>query len=99
MTRSEIMESSRLIDEFMGVDNSIPHDHQGMWQYHASWDALMPVINKIYQSNEYVKYQSHTSNIVSDGAIYINTMFIETTFSDVVEFIKWYNKSKLNEAN
>ena len=64
-------------------------------EFHSSWDWLIPVIDKIYSMNEYIKYQDYMNNIICDGGICINTKFIGITFSDVVEFIKWYNTNKL----
>lgn len=72
--------------------------HLKNMQFHSSWGWLIPVIGKIYSLNEYTKYKDYTSNIVCEGGIYINTKFIEVTFRDVVDFIKWYNKNKeINE--
>ena len=58
-------------------------------QYHKSWDWLIPVINKIYSSDEYIKYKD-SLNQFNDG-IFINTKYIDSTYSDVVDYIKWYN--------
>lgn len=63
-------------------------------QYHKSWDWLMPVIDKIRSMNEYSGFVDHTSSIVDEGGVYINTKFIENTWKDVVEFIKWYSNEK-----
>lgn len=65
-------------------------------KFHSSWDWLIPVIDKIYSMNEYIKYKDYMNNIICDGGIDINTKFIQITFSDVVEFIKWYN-NKINK--
>ena len=64
--------------------------------FHSSWDWLIPVIDKIYSMNEYIEYKDYMNNIICDGGIDINTKFIQITFSDVVEFIKWYN-NKINK--
>ena len=63
-------------------------------KFHFSWDWLIPVIDKITSMNEYSKFVDHTCSMVSKGGIHINTRFIETTWSDVVDFIKWYNQNK-----
>lgn len=60
-------------------------------QYHKSWDWLIPVIDKITSDDSYKMFKDHTSSIVDDGEIYINTRFIENTYKDVVDFINWYN--------
>jgi hypothetical protein len=63
-------------------------------KYHASWDWLIPVLNKIYFSEEYCKYKDFNSCLISDGGININTKYIINTWGEVVEFIKWYNQNK-----
>jgi hypothetical protein len=56
-------------------------------KYNTSWDWLIPVIDKIYSSDEYSKYLG-TLGQFNDG-IFINTKYIQETFNDVVEYIKW----------
>lgn len=68
--------------------------HEAMLLFHSSWDWLIPVIDKITSSNEYYKFIDHTSSMIYEGGIHINTKFIESTWNDVVEFIKWYNSNK-----
>ena len=66
--------------------------------FDSDWNWLIPVVEKITSDDLYLKYKNETSNIVSEGGIYINTKFIINTFEDVVDFIKWYNKNKeINE--
>jgi hypothetical protein len=60
--------------------------------YHSSWDWLMPCIDKITDMNEYWKYQETGGQFGRDDLI--NAKFIERTWENVVEFIKWYNQSK-----
>lgn len=60
-------------------------------EYHSSWDWLIPVIDKITSMDEYIAYKNHTSNIVNDGGIYINTKYIINTWKEVIEFIIYYN--------
>lgn len=71
--------------------------------YHTSWDWLMPVVEKI----ESLSIVSFEKNLQEDGDYqclftngyeilichYADTS-IEATYKAVVEFIKWYNKSK-----
>ena len=67
-------------------------------KFHSDWNWLIPVVKKITSDDLYLKYKNETSNIVSEGGIYINTKFIINTFEDVVDFIKWYNENKeINE--
>ena len=61
-------------------------------EYYTSWDWLIPVIDKITSMQEYPDFKIHTSFQFHDGGIYINTKYIENTWEQVVEFIKWYNE-------
>lgn len=61
-------------------------------KYHSSWDWLMPVMAKINNTPEY--YSVYIPRILSDMGIEINPLFIENTWGDIVEFIKWYNRNK-----
>ena len=72
--------------QVLGTENGL--------SYHRSWDWLIPVIDKITSMSEYFIYKEETSNIVSEGGIYINTKFISSTWDDVIGFIEWYNKTK-----
>jgi len=63
-------------------------------QFHDSWDWLMPVVDKIYSSNEYVKYKDTMSGIFNEEPVRINSKYISVTHKAVVEFIKWYNEQK-----
>jgi len=58
-------------------------------KFHKSWDWLIPVINKIYNSDEYIEYKK-LLNQFSNG-IEINTTYIQVTWADVITYIKWYN--------
>jgi hypothetical protein len=68
-------------------------DDEESGQFHTSWDWLIPVIDKIYSSDEYYKYKSDSIGIF-EREVFINTKYIEETFKSVVEFINWYNKQK-----
>lgn len=92
-------ENNKLIAEFMGLViitdgiSLFDTNYKPLKHYHSSWDWLMPVIDKIYSSDEYFKYKN-TLGQFNDG-IFINTKFITVTHESVVEFIKWYNKNNL----
>jgi hypothetical protein len=58
-------------------------------KFHESWDWLMPVIDKIYSSENYAKYKDSLGPF-GDG-VFINTKYIESTFNDVVDYIVWNN--------
>ena len=64
-----------------------------MLLYNSSWDWLIPVIDKITSHDSYPKYVDHTSSMVAEGGIYINTRFIRNTYDNVVDFITWHNKN------
>jgi hypothetical protein len=94
----EIVEGNKLIAEFMGDKG---HDMLS-YQYHSSWDWLMPVVERIGEM------PSINFNLSSfDGAVFYdddykhtasgnriakkeNTM-IQSTWLAVVEFIRWHN--------
>ena len=61
-------------------------------EYSYDWNELMPCINKIYESPWYYKWKDTSGQFEKE--IFINTKFIETTWEQVVEFIKWYNTQK-----
>jgi hypothetical protein len=61
--------------------------------YHKSWDWLIPVVDKIYSSDEYYKCKEDQSGMFSRG-LEINTKYITVTFDDVVDYIEWFNKIK-----
>ena len=91
----ETEESNKLIAEFMGVDiHEFVMNGGKKWEYHSSWDWLMPVVEKIYSSNEYVKYKDTMSGIFNEEPVRINSKYISVTHEAVVEFIKWYNEQK-----
>jgi hypothetical protein len=58
--------------------------------YRVSWNWLMPVLTKIYESDEYFTYKNESASQFHDGSIEINTKFIETTWEQVVEFMQYY---------
>lgn len=51
--------------------------------YNKSWDWLIPVIDKIKSMNEYPKFKQHTSSMVNEGGIHINTKFIINTIVEL----------------
>lgn len=59
-------------------------------KYHSSWDWLMPIINKIYESDWYYKWKDTSGQFEKE--VFINTKFIDETWKQVVEFIKWWNE-------
>ena len=61
-------------------------------KFHASWDWLMPVINKIHSLDEFYKYKDNSGQFERDEIV--NTKYIEVTHSNVCQFIEWYNANK-----
>lgn len=104
MTKKEISKGNMIIAEFMGI--STFSDKSINWCYNFSWDALMPVVEKIENlephgyrftiSSTFVRV--HTcKNGSGDSDEYNCTVFegkLKCTWYAVVEFIKWYNTLK-----
>lgn len=93
------IENNKLIAEFMGLiynEQRVKQwEDENGWRYeellyHSSWDWLIPVIDKIYYTDEYISYKSSLSQF--SERVWINTKFIEITYETVVDFIKWFNK-------
>ncbi len=86
------MKDNKLIAEFMGRDDI----YQGMsearakriYNYHNSWDWLMPVIEKCYILND-----EHDFTAFDDFC----NFDIRLTYDNVIDFINQYNKE--NESN
>ena len=53
-------------------------------KYHASWDWLMPVVQKCYKIDSHEAF----NNLVDAVAI----LDIDTTYKAVIEFINYYNR-------
>ena len=104
-------EDNKLIAEFMGVDiHEFVMNGGKKWEYHSSWDWLMPVVEKIENIVEPITKKKYNIRInqgffteifVSSGreddfriSKSANTRR-EATYKAVVEFIKWYNKEKV----
>lgn len=89
MTPQEIKAGNEKIARFMGTDEDViirynTHNPK-IWncnvQYHGNWDWLMPVIQKIGQTE-----CDHEP--FSDVSLYSP---IELVYEAVVKFIDWYN--------
>ena len=96
MTTEQIIEGNQLIAEFEGCATQMhltEHPKTGEYtdpsefEYHESWDWLMPVVEKINTTGKGggLLYGLRDSLLGAD---------IETAFTEVVEFIKWYNENK-----
>ena len=65
--------------------------------YHASWDWLMPVVDKIERIKNSDDYEVDIfGNCCDIGGRFeaIGKTKIEATYKAVIEFIKWYNANK-----
>ena len=97
------MEDNKIIAEFMGADDL----YDGMsdarakriYNYHTSWDWLMPVIEECKATNVHPKMptimQSTLTLILDEiDALMIGHWGIEMTYKEVVKFITKYNEYK-----
>ena len=73
------MNNNKLIAEFMGLSGRCNG------KYDKSWDWLMPVVEKCYESGA-------EENEVGDITHALLDCDIKETYNAVVEFIKEYNK-------
>jgi len=96
----ENLENNKLIAEFMKWDVKIPStipsnlhlsnlelDNGEIFEplFHSSWDWLMPVVQKCYK----IDNEEGFDNLVDA----VSTLDIDTTYNEVIEFIKLYNKN------
>ena len=83
-------ENNKLILEFMGYPN-IANDEdkrdylEDCVKYHTSWDWLMPVVEKMNQTELWEEYN------IGNLSILLVSSDIKATYKAVIEFIKEYN--------
>ena len=77
------MNNNKLIAEFMGV--KYPMLKGSDLQYDTSWDWLMPVVQKCFDTQQPEEGQHY---FINESLL---TMDIEVVYDRVVEFIKTYN--------
>ncbi len=80
---------------FMGNDYEIPQidGSTPIGDFHSSWDWLMPVIRKVYDSDSYYEYKRESSNmLVADGIVL--TTNINQAYEETVIFLKWERKRR-----
>ena len=103
---SETIQNNKLIAELMGANgevtdingdvflNNIPNPEGGKMilrvlrlKYNTSWDWLMPVVEKILNLQDtYAQERQKVFNSITPS--------INTTYTAIISFIKWYNENK-----
>jgi hypothetical protein len=85
-------ENNKLIAEFMGYPN-IANDEdkrdylEDCLKYHKSWDWLMPVVSQCFKTGD----DTYEWDNIMDTLF---TCDIDIVYTQVVEFINQYNKTK-----
>jgi len=101
-TKLEIMESNKLIAQFMGMDSfkdSLASLHQGkinvsrdvyeQARYHKSWDWLMPVVEKCLEKhNNLIDGRNIVVTPYAQIVEGLKVASLKETYNAVVEFIK-----------
>lgn len=64
--------------------------HAETFQYHTSWDWLMPVVKKIGDLYPFDFGSRHEITRLHSLSLFAS---IEKVYAAVVEFIRWYNES------
>ncbi len=91
----ETIESNQMIKEFMGKEirgkfGRILSVHE--YQYHYSWDWIMPVVEKINMDFNNVKIFNLGCQITTEIDVRNKESLIECVWLAVVEFIKHQSK-------
>jgi hypothetical protein len=103
----EWIEGNKLIRKFLNPEYDILEDwvlmndnigtrwHISVEKFHSSWDALMPVVEKIGKISPYIIHENGI-RISDAGITYKRHPTIEAVWSGVVLYIQLYNKTKTN---
>lgn len=113
LTKEEIREGEKVISEFMGYETCTDPDHADdkcyqvpyakgyhrlhQMQHHASWDWLMPVVEKIEAIDHYSKVKIENNFCEINGEDELSAVAdnkIESVWNAVILFIKQYNSQK-----
>jgi len=99
MEKEEILKGNKLIAEFMGKEEG--YNEHGVWQpfqYHSSWDWLMPVWHKFrdLRFKDETKSKLHT-NYVARLAQDLAYGTISEFFNNIQIAIEWYNQQSINQ--
>lgn len=108
-------EGNKLIAAFMNIDpfvmDAIDVNGDSYLNYERSWNALMPVVEKIesynytsqfYFMNDKQYFSFATAEMDEEGRIICEeqgTIKIEVIYLAVVKFIKWYNFNQSKHGN
>ena len=94
------MKNNKLIAEFMGIESDnakmrghlyecpVTAEYVSTLKYHTSWDWLMPVVKKCFDTQHIEEGQHYFINWV----VQEKTFDIDVVYAQIVEFIKDYNK-------
>ncbi len=61
-------------------------------RFHASWDWLMLIVQRIEQNPEYNVEINHNSCTITHFKTVYGKTKIEATYNAVIEFIRWHNQ-------
>lgn len=101
-TEQTTIEDNKLIAEFFG-EYSIIENNKPLYtfeldefKFNASWEWLMPVVEKIENLNINCRVRIESSSCKITNYQYYNIEVannkIDATYKAVIEFINWYNK-------
>jgi hypothetical protein len=89
-----VIEGNKLIAQFYWPDSVRSDAKMDEWEYHSSWDWLIPVIQKCKEiarkHEEYSICRKYYMNIT----ISIQCVKIEYVYESVIKFINWYNNQE-----
>lgn len=90
------------IARFVGMEGSDDFIRQN-YQYHKSWELLMPVVEKIEMLKNTVRiYSGHTTICTDTGypvCQILEKSKIKATHVAVYQFITWYNDNQQKQTN
>ena len=79
------MKDNKLIAEFMGIDTKWANSTDDTYDYHKSWDYLMPVVESCFERLD------ARDNSADEIKRHLLACHIKGVYQAVVEFIKQYN--------
>jgi hypothetical protein len=103
MNKQEILESNKIVAEFMEwqhhEDKEYDEYEMSSLKYQSSWDLLKPAIDKflnidITEFDYHVTHLTEFRQIRASLANMTNQHSIQDFYKKLIESIKWYNKNK-----